>query len=260
MQEPTPRNDKEKVTRTTRRPAGRPKGKGSEHIRRTLMLRILNGELPPDTTLDETELSKEFRVSRTPLREALIHLASDGYVELTPNRSPRVTPLPVSGLAPCYEALELAGRILARWAAVRRSDNHLEEMETCNRLCAQYLAEEDYLAFIGANHRFHMTIARAGANDYFAKAFEEALITSQRYANAIVFPDPFRKSWERAQYESVVEDHAGLIAAIRDGDATTAERLTQKHIRSFRDRVLDHFYGDDRTMPLVLDDNEKLAS
>ena len=130
-----------------RRPPGRPKGTGSGYVRKTLRRRILTGELPPDTNLDEPKLAKEFGVSRTPLREALIHLASEGYVELTPNRSPRVTPLPVGGLAPCYEALELSARILARWAAARRTEKHVEEMEMHNAACATAFDAEDYLQF-----------------------------------------------------------------------------------------------------------------
>ena len=217
-----------------RRPPGRPKGTGSGYVRKTLRRRILTGELPPDTILDQPKLAKEFRVSRTPLREALIHLASEDYVELTTNRSPRVTPLPVTGLAPCYESLELSARILARWAAARGTDRHIEEMEMHNTACKAAFDAEDYLSFSEANDKFHTTISHAASNEYFARVYEQAHITSLRYANAIIFPDPFKKPWERAQYQSVLVEHAQMIEAIRVGDIAAAEQFTPQRWLSGR--------------------------
>src|SRR5215510_6423478 len=89
---------------------GRPRGTGAQMVFDKLRERILSLELAPHADIDELDLVKEFKVSRTPVREALIRLSSEGLVELLPNKGPRVASLDANEVPQILEALELAQR------------------------------------------------------------------------------------------------------------------------------------------------------
>ena len=59
----------------------RPRGTGASSVYESLKTKILNLELKPGTLLDETELSRQYHLSRSPVREALIRLSAEGLVE-----------------------------------------------------------------------------------------------------------------------------------------------------------------------------------
>src|SRR3569623_3510616 len=89
---------------------------------------ILSLELVPNAELDEVQLSRELGVSRPPIHEALIRLASADLVVLAPNRGQRVAPLDLDQVPQLVETLELYERAPTRWAAQRREPHHLAAM------------------------------------------------------------------------------------------------------------------------------------
>ena len=70
-----------------------PRGAGAQTVFEALRARILALQLPPGADIEEAALVREFDLSRTPVREALIQLASHGLVQLVPNRGARVATL-----------------------------------------------------------------------------------------------------------------------------------------------------------------------
>jgi hypothetical protein len=78
---------------------------------------ILHLALKPGAKLDEMGLVRKFGISRTPVREALIRLASEGLVFLLPNRGAQVAPLDLVDIAHFFEALELMQCAVNHWAA-----------------------------------------------------------------------------------------------------------------------------------------------
>ena len=82
---------------------------------------IVDGTLAPEEQLRDADIAAWLGVSRTPVREALIRLASEGLVTLMPNRGARVTPLELTDVPQLLEALELHHRTVMRFAARRRS-------------------------------------------------------------------------------------------------------------------------------------------
>src|SRR5207237_5339650 len=90
----------------------------SGELREILEEEIATGRLPPGTRLDETELSERFKVSRTPIREALIQLASIGIVEARPRRGAIIPQLTPQRLVEMFEVMaeleSMCGRLAAR--------------------------------------------------------------------------------------------------------------------------------------------------
>ena len=194
---------------------------------------ILNLDLAPNTELDEVQFSRELGVSRTPIREALIRLASDSLVVLAPNRGARVAPLDLDQVPQVLEALELYERATTRWAALRRQPHHLDLLEQRNREFAVASETRDPRQIVEANWAFHDAINQACGNKFLAADCSKMLRGVMRLSLLA-----FRQNGSGlSSYAEVIEQHNQMIDAIRRGDAAEAERLVYEHSDEFRERM-----------------------
>lgn len=222
-------------------------GHGSEAARQSsgqivyslLREKILSMEMAPNSELDEVRISNEMGFSRTPIREALIRLASDGLVVLAPNRSARVAPLDFDQLPQILEALELYERATTRWAALRRQPEHIELLEQRNAEFERASAEGNPRLIVETNWLFHDTINQACGNKYLAADCSKMLRSVMRLSILAFKPSDTRK----ASYGEVVEQHRQMIVAIKNRDADAAEKLVFRHSDEFRDRIKSFVFG-----------------
>ena len=221
-----------------KRPIGRPKGTGSQQIYDELRGRILHLDMPPGLDINENDLVEEFGVSRTPVREALIRLASDGFVRMLPNRGARVTPLDVDEVPELFEALELCMRATTRWAAVRRSEEDLEELRRLSRAFTAAAEADDNLGMSEVNKDFHMAVAACGGNRFVSKFYESLLSDTLRLANLSLFSTIVTVISYREHFAEIIAQHERMIELIAARDADGAEELAGAHARKFRNRVL----------------------
>ena len=229
------------MTRAPRKPAspiGRPKGTGSQRVYEAIRDRILKLQMTPGAVVDENSLVAEFGVSRTPVREALIGLAKDGYISLLPNRGATVSPLDIEEIPEFLESLELCLRVTTRWAALRRSDDDLHTMRLHHRAWNEAAERDDYPAMSEANNEFHLAIARAAGNRHITKLYQSILPQYYRLSLAMLMKAKF--AWPRYKdyFRETQDDHEELIRSIETGDAELADRLAQKHAKSVGERVV----------------------
>lgn len=233
------------MTVTPLRRTGRaPKGSGAGRVYAELRERILNLEFEPGVDLDEGTLERLFGVSRTPVREALIRLASEGLVLQEPNRGARVSEISLPSLKEFFEGLELVERALTRWAALRRTPQELEMIFRC-RDEFQVVADQGHPADMNeANSRLHMAIAIAGRNRYLIDTHVRLFAESLRLARlTLVYSSPDGRS-PAAHIRRIADEHQEIVDAITAKDADRAEQLARGHIILFRSRVLDYFAGE----------------
>ena len=221
---------------------GRPKGTGTQRVYESVRENILKLRLPPGADVNEAGLEQEFGVSRTPVREALIRLASEGLITLLPNQGARVSSIELSDIAQMFEMLELTQRAVTRWCAVRREDGDIEEMQ---HLSGRFLAASldlDPNRMGEVNRAFHSRIAACCGNRYMAQVYDAQLMTSQRLAHLAFADAPLDGEDQTEYYAELNRQHEAMVAAIaaRDGDA--ADRVAADHAHLFRNRV--HRYID----------------
>jgi len=210
---------------TTRR---RPKGTGSQYVYAALRKRILSLALAPGANLEEASLVKDFGVSRTPVREALIRLASEGLIDFSPNRGGQVAALQYSDIPQYFEGLDLLQRATTRWAAARRSSADLRRIRQAEETFARAARKGDSLAMIEANHRFHAAIAEASGNAHITRAYLRLLDEGLRLARMSFEYDP----------RQPLDEHTGLAKLIAAQDADRAEALAHQHAERFRSRII----------------------
>jgi DNA-binding GntR family transcriptional regulator len=217
---------------------GRPRGTGAQVVFEKLRERILTLELAPHADIDELDLVKEFKISRTPVREALIRLSSEGLVELLPNKGPRVAKLDANAVPQILEALELAQRVVTRWAAQRRTEQQLSAIaERCGDF-SRAVSAGDPGAMSETNKLFHLAIGAACGNSHVESWYESLLNSSMRLARAAYEQAPLQGAAYRDYYARVDAEHHGMVDAISHGDFSTADDLGRNHTVLFRERVL----------------------
>jgi DNA-binding GntR family transcriptional regulator len=216
---------------------GRPKGTGMQRVYAQVREDIIGLRLPPGADLDESGLEERFGVSRTPVREALIRLASDGLIVLLPNRGARVTHIDISDVPQLFEALELCQRATIRWAAVRRTPSGVVELRTANQRFQEAAQNGDSERMGETNKEFHMIIGRLCGNRYFESLYSSLLAVSLRLARTAFAYAPRSDDAHKGYFMEVVRQHDVMIQAIENGNADEAESLARVHTDLFRDRI-----------------------
>ena len=207
----------------------------SETIRQKLADDILHGVYPPGAKLDEKQLAERFKLSRTPVREALRQLISAGLIELRPHRGAVVSLPSEAALAEMFEVMGELEASCARLAAQRIAPSERARLEAVHRDCADAVHAGDRDRYRSLNFNFHDLVYRACHNDFLATT---AQAVRQRIA-------PFR----RAQFEisdrmaKSHSEHESIVLAIMAGDGDTASNVMRTHVSVVRAATREYVRG-----------------
>ena len=191
---------------------------------------IIDGRLPPGQRLKEEELARELGISRTPVREALLMLESEGLVESIPRRGATVRSYAVSDLDDVYQLRALLEGHAARRAAARISPADVTRLEkSCDRF-DRLRAEDDLLDLVKENLLFHSVVHEAAASDRLA-----ALIRK-----VIEIPLVYKSFYWYSPEQKVISQHyhRQLARALKLGDGERAELIMKEHVLEARDFLL----------------------
>jgi DNA-binding GntR family transcriptional regulator len=183
---------------------------------------ILGGKLRPGERLVEDRLSTELGVSRVPVREALLGLSIEGLVRLEPNRGATVTSVTPEMLAELVEVRSLLEALNARLAARRQDPRIVALLEDtlCRGNEATQSGTPEELARLNAE--FHERLAKASRNSVLSD-----IMRSLRERTSLAFSingrDRAREDWK---------EHAGILAAVIDGDEEIAALLATRHVNN----------------------------
>ena len=138
-----------------------------DDVHEALLERIVAGDLPPGTRLRQEALAEELGVSRTPLREALVRLASEGLVDFMPNRGATVALRDFTDMQQAWRARLVIEPGAARLAAELRAADSVERLrESVGR---QRVVAGDLTTSFALNREFHLTLVRASGNAHLAQ-------------------------------------------------------------------------------------------
>lgn len=184
--------------------------------------RILDGELEPGEFAREQELSSAMGVSRTPVREALGRLASEGFLERIPHRGFRVPTEAVSRILEVYPIVSALELLAGRLAFPEVDDEDLEELRAINGELRDAMEAEDVDAAIELNNDFHALIADRSGNQTLIELLEELRMQIRRL-----------ETWYysyRQHTEQSVREHATLIDALETGELERALAIFERNM------------------------------
>ena len=183
---------------------------------------IESGALAPGERITEQALAARFGVSRTPLREALRALATEGLVETAPNRGARVarlTPADVDEIFPIMAQLEaLAGEL----AAARLTDLELAELKALHYEMALHHTRGASRAYLVVNERIHDKILSAAGNATLSTLYRSLAgrVRRARYASPM----------SEAQWARSLAEHEAILAALEARDGPRLSALLRDHV------------------------------
>jgi DNA-binding GntR family transcriptional regulator len=210
---------------------GLPMRNRSEALRDFIEEKIAIGELRPGQSLDETELAKQFGVSRTPVREALIQLASMGLVVTRPRRPTTVAEIPPQHLVEMFEVMAELEAMCGRLAARRMSKEEQKELLNAHQACLTARDAQDADDYYFRNERFHELIYMGSHNSFLV---EQAKNLHRRLR-------PYRRLQLRVRdrLENSYSEHEGVVSAILSGDGEKAAQSLRDHVMVQGQRFAD---------------------
>ncbi|QPZ38767.1 GntR family transcriptional regulator [Paramicrobacterium chengjingii] len=188
---------------------------------------IVTLQLKPGTALEERELMAQLALGRTPVREAIRRLASEGLIEIYARRGTVVAPVDVRDLARVSEVrVQLEG--LAARLAVERAD--VADRDAIVQLLADLeTGAESQRELIRLDQRVHHCVHHATHNRYLEATLAEYLTLSLRL---------WFLGLERVQrLDEAVDEHRGLLTAVLDRDPDAAEQAARAHVTGFWDEI-----------------------
>ena len=218
----------------------RKRGSGVKMVYDLLRDEILDLTLAPGSPIDEVQLAERFKMSRTPIREALVRLAGEGLIETLPNRSTMVANIDFLNLHSFFDAITLMYRMTTRLAAQFHRPADLDVIRGHEAAFVRAVEARDALAMIATNRDFHAAIAEAGRNPYYTGLFCRLLDEGRRILRL------YYQSYEEEFPQRFVEEHAAMIAAIEARDLEEADRIGKAHAEQIVAQVQKLFSRNDR--------------
>lgn len=195
----------------------------------TLREMIVENQLAPGARVDEKELSKAFGISRTPLREALKVLASEGLIELLPNRSPRVTRLTRESVGEVFQVISWLDRHAGELAGERVTDKDLAALKRIHKRMMRHYKAAERLEYFRLNRELHFSIITIAGNSVLAGIYSNLMAQTQRARYMAI---QSQNHWDRG-----VKEHGEILEALAAHDGKRLGLLLERHVRETGRRV-----------------------
>ncbi len=200
----------------------------TDQVYEVLRERVISGKISPGEFIREQDVSERLGVSRTPVREALARLASEGFLERIPHRGFRLPEETVDDLIEIYPimtALEVLG---TREAFEHLGSKAFAELRKINETYAKAFEEKDVYAGIDNNHAFHSGLSALSGNKRLCRMLDD-LRSRVRSLEIWAFSDIGH--WQKS-----VEEHEEILQAMEEGELEKAlEILANNRLTTYRE-------------------------
>jgi len=200
-----------------------------QEVAERLRQRIFAHELLPGTWVDEQKLAEQYGISRTPLREALKVLASEGLVILKPRRGCYVTEISPQDLDDIFPLIALLEGRCAAEAVAKMTPADLEQLTAIHERLELSAREERIADFFEANQEFHKTIQELANNRWLLQVIQDlrkVLKLSRLHSLSL-----------EGRLQQSLEEHRTILAALKTGDAPRVEKAMHDHLLSGREAL-----------------------
>ncbi|MBB3139172.1 GntR family transcriptional regulator [Halomonas organivorans] len=190
---------------------------------RILQRMIVHGELAPGARIVEPALCEQLGISRTPLREALRMLASEGLIATRRNRNAVVTRIDPTELEHLFEVEAGIESLAVGLAAERMTNTELKQLESLQERLERLLAKGDRDAYFALNQRIHALLV-AGAKNPVLEETHRRLLGRLERARYLALD-------RLGRWKESTDEHRAILEALKTRDAERARRLLSDHVR-----------------------------
>ncbi|MBP2079512.1 GntR family transcriptional regulator [Oceanobacillus polygoni] len=180
---------------------------------------IIDGTLLPGEKLNDTELAKALGVSRTPIRESLQLLESQGFVKMYPGKATQVTEIEKESIKDILPPLAVLQSLSAELAVANLSHETLELLKKTNQQFSDAIKSENYYSALKVDEQFHKIIVDTTGNTYIQGMLDslQAHVRRLFFHNSIILTD---KS---------IDDHWRIIELMEAKDTETLATVMKKN-------------------------------
>lgn len=193
---------------------------------------IIEGDLEPGAKVPERILCERYNVSRTPLREALKTLASEGLLELLPHRGAwvaRLTAEDVDQMFPIMGALEaLSGEL----ACQNLTEEQFAEIQALHYQMVLHYTRRQLKLYFQVNQEIHEKILSASANPLLLQMYQTL---AGRIRRARYVANMSDERWTQA-----VKEHEEILKALAKRDGTALSNVLKRHLKNKCETVKSH--------------------
>ncbi len=201
----------------------------SDQIANQLRDKIIQNELAPGDRIREREVCKDLQVSRTPLREALHKLASEGLIELIPNRGAIITRPSAGEIADMLQVLGVLEAFAGERVCEYISDQEVAEIKALQYEMLAAYARQDRLKYFKLNQKIHLAIVKA--------ARSETLLSLHARLNARLYRIRYQSNLKNETWGSALAEHDHILDALEQRDAEKLSTLLRQHLKSTWEKV-----------------------
>jgi DNA-binding GntR family transcriptional regulator len=193
-----------------------------QEVAELLRQRIFNRELTPGSWIDELKLAEEYGISRTPLREALKVLATEGLVTMKLRRGAYVTEVSERDLTDVYHLLALLESDAAGVVATQATEAQLKDLQTLHRELEKSIGNRE--KFFQINERFHMQVLEIADNRW-----RDQMVADLRKVMKLNRHNSLLKS---GRIQESLAEHQAIMKALLARDVTAAAQAMQTHFNN----------------------------
>lgn len=199
--------------------------------------RIIDLTLEPGSKLDERLLMERFKLGRTPAREALNRLSTEGFVKIERNKGAFVAPLEISHVRQFFDAYFASERMCGYYCRTGQT-GLLEDLVAIEATYEKYMDAKEYLGITGANADFHTRISEGCENEHIQE-FGARLHQQARRLSHVIYCLEQVKDDERVRLRRKIrQHHRAIIEAIEAGDNAELMQQLTTHAQLFHDRIM----------------------
>jgi DNA-binding GntR family transcriptional regulator len=202
----------------------------SAHAASLIRRALSKGAYAVGEHLTTARLSKDLGLTMTPIREALIELANEGLVEISPHRGARVADLGMVDLSDLYLTRSVLEPAATGFAVENLDRDAIAELKRIHDRFVAAVKDDDAEAMLELNAAFHFAIYDAAGSPLLNRLIRLAWSSSPN--------DTFRLIPERARRS--VRSHTSILRAIASGDSELAENEMRKHIAGSIKLIADY--------------------
>ena len=213
--------------------------------------RILDMTLTPGSRIDEALLLRDFKLGRTPAREAINRLAAEKLVLMTPNRGGTyVRPLDLKEVGDIVMAHQVNEGVLGQLCRLE-DDGLADDMAAIQVQYATAVAQRAYLRLTAVNEQFHLRLSQTLQNSFI---FDFAQSTHRHLRRLLVHLYTLEAAEPEVQerrFAENVEQHDRIVETVRAKDRQTLTPLLEAHARTTQERLL-HILDNKRVGPFLV--------
>src|ERR1700724_3697714 len=203
---------------------------------------IVEGNIPDGSRVPERQLCEMLKISRTPLREALKVLASEGLVELLPNRGARVRQLNERDLEELFDVMGGLEGLAGRLACENISEAEIAEIERLHYEMYGFYLRRDMHGYFHVNQLIHQRIVEAARNATLLATYASFAGRIRRIRYSANF------ARKRERWGEAMREHETILEALRRRAGNELSDILFHHLRNKRTAAIEHLSETDAAL------------